>query len=95
MDPLLVFPNPPPPELAQCLDLDGWSWKAVGDAEAAMAEEPEEGWSGAVVVADSDPEGAFALCRRLRKVEVPNPTPAGTGGWKPIGRPGTQRRPVR
>ena len=71
MDPLLVFPNPPPPELAQCLDLDGWSWKAVGDAEAAMAEEPEEGWSGAVVVADSDPEGAFALCRRLRKVEVP------------------------
>ena len=71
MDPLLVFPNPPPPELAQCLDLDGWSWKAVDNAEAAMAEEPDEGWSGAVVVADSDPEGAFALCRRLRKVEVP------------------------
>ena len=36
-----------------------------------MAEEPDEGWSGAVVVADTDPEGAFALCRRLRKVEVP------------------------
>ncbi len=71
MDPLLVFPNPPPPELAQCLDLDGWSWKAVNNADAAMAEEPDEGWSGAVVVADTDPAGAFALCRRLRKVEVP------------------------
>ena len=71
MEPLLVFPNPPPPELAQCLDQDGWSRKAVSDAEAAMAEEPDGGWAGAVVVADTDTEGAFALCRRLRKVEVP------------------------
>ena len=38
MNPLLVFPDPPPPELAQCLDLDGWVWKSVSGAEAAMAE---------------------------------------------------------
>ncbi|MBI02593.1 MAG: transcriptional regulator [Acidimicrobiaceae bacterium] len=71
MDTLLVFPDPPPPELAQCLDLGGWVWKSMPNAEAAMAEEPIGGWAGAVVVADTDPEGAFALCRRLRKVEMP------------------------
>ncbi|SVB22546.1 uncharacterized protein METZ01_LOCUS175400, partial [marine metagenome] len=71
MNPLLVFPDPPPPELSQCLDLDGWVWKSVSSAEAAMAEEPDGGWAGAIVVADADPEGAFALCRRLRKVEMP------------------------
>ena len=71
MDTLLVFPDPPPPELAQCLDLGGWVWKSVSSAEAAMSEEPVGGWAGAIVVADADPEGAFALCRRLRKVEMP------------------------
>ena len=71
MNPLLVFPDPPPPELAQCLDLDGWVWKSVSSAEAAIAEEPDGGWAGAIVVADADPVGAFALCRRLRKVEMP------------------------
>ena len=71
MDPLLVFPDPPPPELTQSLDLGGWSWKSCADADAAMAEEPDEGWAGAVVVADTNPEAAFALCRRLRKVEMP------------------------
>ena len=71
MNPLLVFPDPPPPELAQCLDLDGRVWKSVSGADAAMAEEPDGGWAGAIVVADADPEGAFALCRRLRKVEMP------------------------
>ena len=71
MDTLLVYPDPPPPELAQCLDLDGWAWKSVADPDAAMSDEPNEGWAGAIVVADTDPEGAFALCRRLRKVEMP------------------------
>ena len=71
MDPLLVFPDPPPPELAQALDLGGWSWKSCGDPDAAMAQEPDEGWAGAVVAADVDPEAAFALCRRLRKGEMP------------------------
>ena len=55
MDPLLVFPDPPPPELAQALDLGGWSWKSCGDPDAAMAQEPDEGWAGAVVAADVDP----------------------------------------
>ncbi len=71
MEPLLVFPNPAPPELAQTLDLSGWAWKAVGTEADVHDQEPEQGWGGAIVVADTDPSGAFAVCRALRKVEIP------------------------
>jgi len=67
MDPLLVFPDPPPALLAQTLDLAGYPWKAVSNASIATAAEPGDGWSGAVIVADDDPEGAFGICRSLRK----------------------------
>jgi DNA-binding response OmpR family regulator len=33
--------------------------------------EPDDGWSGAIVCADADPEGAFALCRSVRKRDLP------------------------
>ncbi|HCV36106.1 MAG TPA: hypothetical protein DF783_04195 [Acidimicrobiaceae bacterium] len=71
MNSLLVFPDPPPPELAQCLDLGNWTWKAVNDPDRAVADEPNEGWAGAIVVADSDPDGAIQMCRRLRADEIP------------------------
>jgi DNA-binding response OmpR family regulator len=71
VEPLLLFPNPPPPELAQALDLGGYPWKAVSSADDAVADEPEDGWAGALVCADERPEDAFALCRALRKPEVP------------------------
>ncbi len=71
MEPLLVFPDPPPPALTQVLELDGYPWKAADGAQAAVAVEPEDGWSGAVVCADDDAEGAFALCRALRKRDLP------------------------
>lgn len=71
MNPLLVFPEPPPPELAQCLDLGGWTWKAVGDPDRVIADEPDEGWAGAVVSADSDPDEAIRMCRHLRQGEMP------------------------
>ncbi len=71
MEPLLVFPDPAPPALAQVLELGGYAWKAAGGSQAAAAVEPEDGWSGAVVCADGDPEGAFALCRALRKRDLP------------------------
>ena len=71
MGPLLLFPDPPPPELAQALDLGGNAWKGVPDAESAIASEPDGGWSGAIVCADEQPEAAFALCRALRKRDVP------------------------
>lgn len=71
MEPLLVFPDPPPALLAQTLDLAGYDWKAVANASIAGAHEPPDGWSGAVVVADEDPEGAFGICRTLRKRDNP------------------------
>lgn len=65
--PFLVFPDPAPPELAQALDLGNWNWRAVGDSAAAERLAPPAGWGGAIIVADRDLEGAFALCRALRK----------------------------
>ena len=64
---LLVYPDPPPPLLAQTLDLSGHPWKAVANAAIATSQEPSDGWAGAVVLAEDDPEGAFAMCRTLRK----------------------------
>jgi DNA-binding response OmpR family regulator len=37
----------------------------------AESQEPEDGWAGAVICADADPEAAFALCRALRKRDLP------------------------
>ena len=55
MSSLLVFPDPPPPELAQSLDLAGFSWKAVDNHEIADEYNDDNQWSGAVIVADEDP----------------------------------------
>jgi DNA-binding response OmpR family regulator len=67
MELLAVFPDPPPPDLARTLDLGGYRWKAVASADDVTRSEPAGGWSGAVVACDTDPEGAWALCRALRK----------------------------
>ena len=71
MEPLLVFPDPAPPEVAQALDLGGYPWKAAASVEVAQTGEPEDGWAGAVVCADVDTEAAVALCRWLRKRDLP------------------------
>ena len=65
-DLVAVYPDPPPPELARTLDLAGYRWKAVGSAEDAIAAEPLEGWAGAVVAADADPDGSWPFCRAMR-----------------------------
>src|SRR6478672_11879174 len=70
MEPLLLYPDPPP-ELAQALDLGGYPWKSVSDELSAQRAEPDDGWAGAIVCADVDPEGAFSLCRALRKRDLP------------------------
>jgi DNA-binding response OmpR family regulator len=71
MEPLLLFPDPAPPELAQALDLGGYPWKCAGSVEAAARLEPDDGWAGAIVVADADPDAAFTLCRTLRRRDIP------------------------
>ncbi len=71
MEPLLIFPEPPPVALVQTLDASVYPWSAADSGDRATAAEPADGWSGAVVFADEDPEGAFALCRALRKGDLP------------------------
>ncbi len=71
LEPLLVFPEPPLPELARTLDLGGFPWKPVRSPEDANRGEPDDGWAGAVVVTGSNPEDAFAFCRAVRKRDVP------------------------
>jgi DNA-binding response OmpR family regulator len=71
MEPLVVYPEPPSPDLARTLDLGGYQWKAVSSAEDATHHEPPAGWAGAIVACDKDPEGAWAMCRALRKRDDP------------------------
>lgn len=71
MEPLLVFPGPPRPVLDRALALGGYTWKAVPSLSEAEGSEPEDGWSGAIVCADEQPDTAFAMCRALRKRDVP------------------------
>ena len=66
-----VFPTPPPVDLARTLDLAGYRWKAAASGAEAAKNEPTEGWAGAVVMCDDDPEGGWAFCRSLRKRDVP------------------------
>jgi DNA-binding response OmpR family regulator len=71
VDPLLVFPDPPSEWLTGVLDAAAYPWQAVGDVATADRLEPEDGWAGAVVVAGSESDAGFSLCRSLRKRESP------------------------
>ncbi len=71
MEPLLVFPDPPPATISPVLDAAGYPWRAATTYEEATRAEPEDGWSGAVICADEDSEGALAMCRSLRKRDIP------------------------
>ncbi len=63
MDPILVWPDPAPPDIARVLDIAGLTWEAVG-TEAAARDRP---WSAGVVSAEFDPTAAFAAVRALRR----------------------------
>jgi len=65
----LVYPDPPPAELARCLDLAGYSWKTIGDAASLSGHEPPA-WTGAVVAVDDQPDNGWALCRELRHGDI-------------------------
>jgi len=70
MDPILVHPEPVPPELARALDLGGWAWKAVADIDEARRSQPADGWAGAIVVTETTPdksiEERLRFCRSIR-----------------------------
>lgn len=67
----LVYPDPAPPELARCLDLGGYGWKAVDGLETLQAADNAPAWTGAVVAADESPDTAWSVCRELRRGDVP------------------------
>jgi DNA-binding response OmpR family regulator len=67
----VIFPDPPPSDLIRALDFGGYGWTAVSGSAALGSAEPESGWTGAIIVADTEPEKAFTLCRELRKRDVP------------------------
>jgi two-component system alkaline phosphatase synthesis response regulator PhoP len=71
MEPLLVYPDPPPQALAQTLDVGGYPWVGVARPDDVDDHQPDDGWSGAIVCGEPDAEGAFTLCRALRKRDLP------------------------
>ena len=66
-DVIAIFPDPPPPDLVRTLDMGGYRWKAVSGADDVARNEPAGGFTAAIVSCTDDGEGAWALCRSLRK----------------------------
>jgi DNA-binding response OmpR family regulator len=67
----VLYPDPPPADLVRALDMGGYGWTAVASVAALGSVEPDGGWTGAIIVADGEPEGAWTMCRELRKRDVP------------------------
>jgi DNA-binding response OmpR family regulator len=70
---LAVYGEPVTPDLARTLDLGGYSWKAVANAEDAAEYEPPGGWAGAIIDCSADAAGAWAFARTIRKRDPGNP----------------------
>jgi DNA-binding response OmpR family regulator len=74
MEPLLCYPDPVPEALQAALRRGGYDFCCVSRPELVEAAEQastKDGWGGAVVAADDDLAGAIALCRHVRRREVP------------------------
>jgi DNA-binding response OmpR family regulator len=71
LEPWLVYPDPPPPELVQTLELAGYTWTPVADELALNRMGSGVTCSGAVVVLGDNSEAAIGVCRALRKRDVP------------------------
>jgi DNA-binding response OmpR family regulator len=71
VEPIVIYPDPPPAELVQTLDLAGITWQAVGSIEAIASNEPTDGWTGGVVCLDQNSEDAWMMVRALRKRDNP------------------------
>ncbi len=62
MEPLLLYPDPPPADVVRALDLAGFSWKAISDEASATA----GSWGGAIISAEENGDQAFAFARVIR-----------------------------
>jgi DNA-binding response OmpR family regulator len=70
---LAVYGDPVSPELARTLDLGGYAWKAVANADDAAESEPSGGWAGAIIDCGADASAAWAFARTIRKRDPGNP----------------------
>ena len=96
MEPLLVFPDPPPPELAQALDLGRLPVEGRRPTSRVAAQSsPTTAGPARSSCADDDPEGAFALCRALRKRDLPLEPLLLLVSGAAARRPRAARRPLR
>lgn len=68
---IVVFPGTATPDLARTLDMGGYRWKSVADANEAGRIEPQNGWMGAIISCDEDADAAWAFARALRKRDNP------------------------
>jgi DNA-binding response OmpR family regulator len=66
MDPILLWPDPPPPDLVRVLDLAGLPWVAVADEAAAAGLT----YPVAVVSLEDDVEGGFSTAQSLRRGDL-------------------------
>jgi DNA-binding response OmpR family regulator len=74
VEPLVCYPDPFPAELQAVLRRGGYDFHPVAQPDQADQLEGDvtkEGWGGAVVSALADLSGALALCRQLRRREIP------------------------
>lgn len=67
MEPLLLHPDPPPPDVVRSLDLAGYSWKVVADEAGAASGT----WGGAIISAEHAGDAAFAFARAIRAGDNP------------------------
>ncbi len=67
----LLFPDPAPSEVVRCLDLSGYQWQAAIGIDTTIDLSSRDSWTGAVIAVDEQPDRGWALCRELRKQDVP------------------------
>ena len=74
MDPLLVFPDPAPPEIVQWLDLAGFPWKAVADEQILVWNRDAAGHVQRVVQGEDGADEPYAdvpgFCRAVTLAEL-------------------------
>jgi DNA-binding response OmpR family regulator len=71
VQPLLVYPAPVPADLAQALDRAGYQYIGVADDNDAELKEPDDGWSGAVILVERSMDTATKVAAALRKRDYP------------------------
>ncbi|MCP4435047.1 MAG: response regulator transcription factor [Actinomycetia bacterium] len=66
MQPVLIWPDPAPPDVVRVLDLSGIDWETVTDD----ADTRKGVWSAAIVNCEEQPATAYAMAAQLRRGDL-------------------------